>query len=65
MLLVNKTLNFQTLISQICQYFFVEKVCSAKASVIFSTKNIKVYGYEVVKHLTSCPLSELVKLTVL
>ena len=31
----------------------------------FSTKNISVFGYKVVKHLTSWPLNKLVKLTVL
>ena len=37
--------------------FFVEKMCeafaNAKASLIFSTKNISVFGYKVIKHLTS------------
>ena len=37
--------------------FFVEKnvrsFCSAKASLSFSTKNFSVFGYKVVKHLTS------------
>ena len=37
--------------------FFVEKYvrnfCSAKASLILSTKNISVFGYKVVKHLTN------------
>ena len=56
--LVNEALKFQTLISQICQYFLLkncEKLlqCSAKASLIFSTKNFSVFGYKVVKHLTS------------
>ena len=37
----------------------------AKASLIFSTKNISVIGYKVVKHLTSSLLNELVKLTML
>ena len=32
---------------------------------MFSTKNISVFGYKVVKHLTSWPLNELVKLTML
>ena len=48
--------------------FFAEKMreaFSAKASLIFSTKNISVIGYKVVKHLTSWPLNELVKLTML
>ena len=39
--------------------------CIAKASLIFSTKNISVFGYKVIKHLTSWPLNELVKLTML
>ena len=39
--------------------------CSAKASFIFSTKNINVFGYKVVKHLLIWPLNELVKLTML
>ena len=54
--LVNDLLKFQTLISQICHYFLLKKVksfCSAKASLIISTKNFSVFGYEVVKHLTS------------
>ena len=45
--LVNEKLKFQTLISQICQYFLLKNVrsfCSAKASLIFSTKNISVFG---------------------
>ena len=49
-LLVNVSLKFQTLLSQICQYFLLKKC--AKASLIFSTKNISVIGYKVVKHLT-------------
>ena len=66
--IVNVLLKFQTLISEICQYFLLkkcEKLCSAKASLIFLTKNISVYGYKVVKHLVSLPLNELVKLTML
>ena len=70
MSLVNVSLKFQTLISEICQYFFcwknVSSFCSAKASLIFfSTKKIRVFGYKVVKHLTSWPLNELIKLTML
>ena len=45
-LLVNVSLKFQTLISNIHQY-------SAKASLIFSTTNISVFGYKVLKHFTS------------
>ena len=68
MSLVNVWLNFQKLISQICQYFCrknVRSFCNAKASLTFSTKNFSVFGYKVVRHLTSWPLKELVKLTML
>ena len=45
----------ETLIYQICQYFLLKKkcesFCSAKASLIFPTKNISVFGNEVAKHL--------------
>ena len=56
--LVNEMLKFQTSISEICQYFLLKKCekllhCNAKASLIFSTKNISVFGYKVIKHLTS------------
>ena len=54
MSLVNVSLKFQTLVSEICQYFSLKNVrSSAKASLIFSTKNISVFGFKVVKHLTS------------
>ena len=68
MSLVNVSLKFQMLISNIRQYFLLKNVrsfCSAKASLIFSTKNISVFGYKVIKHLTNWPLNELVKLTML
>ena len=55
-LLVNIWLKFQTLISEICQYFILKKKSgkqNAKAFLIFSTKNSSVFGDEVVKHLTS------------
>ena len=52
--LVNVSLKFQMLISQICQYFFVEKMCEAfAASLIFINKNFSVFGYIDVKHLMS------------
>ena len=54
--LVNEPLNFQTLISQICQYFFMkncEKLLQCKSFSHFFNKNISVFGYKVVKHLTS------------
>ena len=56
MSLVNETLKFQALISEICQYFLLKNVKSfgnAKAFLVFSTKNISVFIYKVVKHLTS------------
>ena len=46
--LVNISLNFQTLVSRVCRYFLLKK-CSAKASLIFSTKNFTVFSNEVVK----------------
>ena len=54
MSLVNISLKFQTLISDICQYFLSKK-CekSAKASLVFSTQNFSVFDYKVIKHLTS------------
>ena len=60
--LVNVSLKFQPLISQIC-LIFVEKMW--EASLIFSTKNTSVFGYKVVKYLTTWPLNKLVKLTML
>ena len=42
-----------------------EKLLQCKGYLIFSTKNFGVFGYKVVKHLTSWPLNELVKLTML
>ena len=56
-LLVNISLKFQALISEICQYFFLkkcEKLFQCKSFYhFFSTKNISVFGYKVIKHLTS------------
>ena len=54
--LVNVSLNFQTLISQICQYFLwekFEKLLQCKSFSHFFNKNISVFGYKVIKHLTS------------
>ena len=51
--LVNVLLNFQKLISQICQYFLLKRCVKLKLLFIFSTKNFSVFGYKVVKHLTS------------
>ena len=66
--LVNISLKFQMFISKICQYFYwknMRSFCIAKASLIFATKNIRLFIYKVVKHFTSWPLNELVKLTML
>ena len=56
-LLVNIALKFQMLLSEIRQYFFMKKCkeplhCKS-FSYFFSTKNIRVFGYKVVKHLMS------------
>ena len=39
--------------------------CSAKASLIFSTRDFGVFGNRVAKHLAGWPLGELVGLAVL
>ena len=47
-LLVSISLKFQTLISQICQYFLLKKceeLLQCKAPLIFLNKNISVFGY--------------------
>ena len=52
---VSVLLKFQTLMSEICQYFSL-KNCEKllpKASLVFSTKNITKSGYKIVKHFTS------------
>ena len=55
--LVNVALKCQMLILEICQYFVrkLEKLlhCIAKASLIFQTKNMNIFGYKVMKHLMS------------
>ena len=54
--LVNVWLKFQTLISQICQYFLLkkcEKLLQCKNFSHFFNKNISVFGYKMVKHLRS------------
>ena len=43
----------------------MKSFCSAKASLIFSTKIFSVLGYKVIKHETSWALNELLKLTML
>ena len=55
MLLVNVSLKFQMLISNLRQYFLLkkcEKLLQCKTSLIFLTKNISVFGYKI-KHLRS------------
>ena len=55
-LLVNVSLKFQMHISEICQYFLLKNVrnfFNGKLLSFFSAKNISVFGYEVIKHLTS------------
>ena len=42
-----------------------EKLLQCKSFFHFSTKNISVFGNKVKKHLTSWPLNELIKLTML
>ena len=54
--LVNVSLKFQMLISEICQYFLLkkcEKLLQCKSFSHFFNKNISVFGYKVVKHLMS------------
>ena len=76
--LVHVSFKFQTLISQIRQYFllkifydFITKYTdifcwkNERSLSHFFNKNISVFGYKVVKYLTSWPLNELVKLTML
>ena len=64
--LVNETLKFQTLVFQICQYFLSKKCEKAFARFShFFNKNISIFGYKAVKHLTSWPLNELIKLRML
>ena len=68
MSLVHVWFIFQTLrlkYANIFSYFNVRSFCNSKASLIFSTKNISIFGYKVIKYLMSCPLNELVKLTML
>ena len=55
--LVNVSLKFQTLISEIRHYYLLkkcEKLLQCKSfSHFFPEKNFSVFGYKVVKHLTS------------
>ena len=54
--LVNVSLKFQTLISEICHYFLLKKcetLLHCKRFSHFFKKNISVFGYKVIKHLMS------------
>ena len=55
--IVNVSLKFQTLISNIRQYFLSKKMWKAfavqKLLLFFQQKHILVFGNKVVKHLTS------------
>ena len=54
--LVNVSLKFQMLISEICQYFLLknfETLLHCKSFPDFFNKNISVFGYKVIKHVTS------------
>ena len=54
--LVNVSLKFQMLISEICQYFLLkkcEKLLQCKCFPNFFNKNFSVFGYKVVKYLTT------------
>ena len=54
--LVNVSLKFQTLLSEIFQYFLLkkcEKLLQCKRFSHFFNKNFSVFGYKVVKHLVS------------
>ena len=54
---VNVSLNFQKLVSQICQYFLLkkcEKLLQCKSfSHFFNKKFFSVFGHKVIKHLMS------------
>ena len=66
--LVNVSLKFQTVVSEIRQYVLLKKseaFALQKLLSFFSTKIFSVFGNKVVKHLTGWPLNELVKLTML
>ena len=54
-LLVNISLKFQSLMSEISHYFLLkkcEKLLQCKSFSHFLNKNISVFGSKVVKHLT-------------
>ena len=68
MSLVNDSLKFTLSDTQICWNFWwknVSSFCSAKATHIFSAKNIRILYIESAKTVNEMTLNELVKLTML
>ena len=66
--LVNDSLKFTSSDTQICLIFLLKNVssfCSAKATHIFSAKNIRILCIESAKTVNEMTLNELVKLTTL
>ena len=63
--LVNDSLNLQLSDTQICWNFLLKKCCSAKATHIFSAKNIRILYIESIKIVNEMTLNKLVKLTTL
>ena len=52
-LLVNVSLKFQTLISEMHQYFLLKKYVKLLYCTSFQQKDFSIVGNKVVKHLTS------------
>ena len=65
MSLVNDSLKFTSSNTQICWNFLLKKNVSAKATHIFSAKNIRILYIESAKTVHEMTLNELVKLTTL
>ena len=67
MSLVNDSLKFTSSDTQICWNFLLKKCsfCIAKATHIFSAKNIRILYIESAKTVNEMTLNELVKLTML
>ena len=68
MSLVNDSLKFTSSDTQICRNFLLKNVssfCNAKATHIFSAKNIRILCIESAKTVNEMTLKELVKLTTL
>ena len=68
MSLVNDSLKFTSIDTQICWNFLLKNVssfCSAKATHIFSAKNIRILYIESAKTVNEMTLNKLVKLTTL